>query len=625
MYRASLLIAAFLVLLVACGKPADQPSEPAAVAPVAAQPGDANAAFDAAVEALSLGYFDENPEIATYFGAPEATAAGASSRLTQRDPAAEVARRARIETLLAGLKAVDASGLDQGRRTVRDSLATVLDGALAPARLVDYGVVTGEYGVWFLPYVLNHNSGVLVSTPALLDAQHTVKSAADAENYVKRLEALGPTIDGALEKMRADVERGAIPPDFIVERTLEVAAGFIATSAGENLLYAGFIEKLDAAGLQDTDSLKERAFAAVMNGVYPAYDRVRDYLAEIKPSALHDAGIWRLPNGEALYRAMIRHMTDTDLSADEIHRIGLDEVARIESEMDAILKREGYAEGTVGERMVALAEEERFTYPNTAEGKAAVLADIQNQLAGVNAALPQWFGTLPKYGVEVRAVPAFSEATAPGGYYDAPALDGSRPGIYWINLRDTAIWPKFSVPTLTYHEAIPGHHMQTAIALDQGQPLISNVLYSNASGEGWGLYSEYLAAEMGLYAGDPYGDLGRLRDELHRAVRLVVDTGMHARKWSREEAIDYMIAHEGSERSEAVSEIERYVVWPGQALGYKIGMLKILELRRDAREALGDRFDIRAFHDRLLQVSSAALPVIEAEIRRWIDERAVEN
>lgn len=625
MQRASLLIACSLILLAACGKPAEKPTEPAATEPVQAQSSDANAAFDAAIEALTLGYFEEHPEIATYYGAPEANAPGAQSRLTQRDPATEIARRARLETLLAGLKAVDASGLDEERRVVHDSLATVLDGALAPARLVDYGAVIGEYGVWFLPYVLNHNSGALVSVPALLDAQHTVKSAADAEGYVSRLEALGPMLDGALEKMRADVEKGAIPPDFIVERTLEVAAGFIETSAEDNLLYAGFAEKLAAGGLQDTDSLKERALAAVTNGVYPAYGRVRDYLAEIRPDAPHDAGIWRLPNGEALYRAMIRHMTDTDLSADEINQIGLGEVARIETEMDAIMKREGYGEGTVGERMVAMAKEERFTYPNTAEGKAAVLADIQKQLAGVNAALPNWFGTLPKYDVEVRAVPAFSEATAPGGYYDAPALDGSRPGIYWINLRDTAIWPKFSVPTLTYHEAIPGHHMQTAIALDQGQPLISNVLYSNASGEGWGLYSEYLAAEMGLYADDAFGDLGRLRDELHRAVRLVVDTGMHAKKWSREEAIDYMIAHEGSERSEAVSEIERYVVWPGQALGYKIGMLKIIELRRDAQNALGDKFDIRAFHDRLLQVSNAALPVIEAEIRRWIGEQAGDN
>lgn len=616
------LLAVFLmfVALAACGKPAEETQKRAEATPPPVEKSDASAAFDAAVDALTRGYFDENPEIATYFGAPEDIAPGAAARLTERGVENEPARRAQMESLLAGLKAVDPAGLDKRRRVIHNSLVTVLDGALAPARLVDYGAVMSGYGVWFLPYAVNHNSGPLVSVPSLLDAQHTVKTAADAQTYIARLEGFGPMLDGALEKMRADVEKGAIPPDFIVERTMGVIDGFVGVAPEENLLYAGFAKKLDDAGLDGEGALKKRAAEAVINVVYPAYSRVGAYLAEIRPNAPHDAGIWRLPEGEALYRAMIRHMTDTDLTPDEIHQIGLDEVARIESEMDAILKREGYGEGTVGERMVKMGEEQRFRYPNTAEGKAAILADIKGQLAGVEAVLPQWFGTLPKYEVEVRAVPAFSEETAPGGYYDAPALDGSRPGIYWINLRDTAVWPKFAVPTLTYHEAIPGHHMQTAIALDQGLPLVSNVLYSNASGEGWALYSESLAAEMGLYANNPYGDLGRLGDELHRAIRLVVDTGMHAKKWSREEAIDYMVAHEGTERSEAVSEIERYVVWPGQALGYKIGMLKILDLRREARAALGPEFDIRAFHDRLLQVSNAALPVIESEMRAWIEE-----
>lgn len=224
------------------------------------------------------------------------------------------------------------------------------------------------------------------------------------------------------------------------------------------------------------------------------------------------------------------------------------------------------------------------------------------------------------YDVQVRAIPVFSQESAPGGYYDKPSPDGSRPGIYWINLRDTAIWPSFKVPTLTYHEAIPGHHMQFAIAIAQDQPFIASALWSNPATEGWALYAEGLAAEMGLYADDPFDDLGRLQDEIHRAIRLVVDTGMHAMKWSREEAIDYMVANEGVEFSYAVSEIERYVVWPGQALGYKIGMLKIQELRRNAEVAFGDSFDVREFHDRILGVSSSALPVIEDEISAWISE-----
>lgn len=607
-----------LIALAACGEPAGT----APAAPPAPAQEEANAAFDAAIAALTRAYFDELPEIASYYGAPEAMAPGATARLNARDPGHEAARRARMEDHLAALRAIDGSALDQTRRVTHDSIVTILEGALIPARTVDYGAVLGEYGVWFLPYVINHNSGALVSTTSLLNAQHTVNSLADAQNYAARVEALESNIDGVLEKMRADVAAGAIPPDFIIERTVEMIDGFLGDEPEKNLLYAGFAQKVDAAGIESAEPVKARVLKAVSEGVYPAFGRVRAFLAEILPAAPHDAGVWRLPNGQALYDAMIRHMTDTTLTADEIHEIGLAEVARIGAEMDVILRREGYTEGTVGERMIQLGEEGRFLYPNTDDGRAAVLADIQRQIDGVNAVLPQWFGKLPKYGVEVRAVPKFSEATAPGGFYDAPALDGSRPGIYWINLRDTAVWPKYTVPTLTYHEAIPGHHMQTAVALDQNLPLIANVLYSNAAGEGWGLYAEYLAAEMGLYASDPFGDLGRLGDEMHRAVRLVVDTGMHAKKWSREQAIDYMRAKEGNDLSEVVSEIERYVVWPGQALGYKIGMLKILELRRDAQATLGEDFDIRAFHDEVLKVSNAALPVIESHIRGWIDEKA---
>jgi uncharacterized protein (DUF885 family) len=217
-------------------------------------------------------------------------------------------------------------------------------------------------------------------------------------------------------------------------------------------------------------------------------------------------------------------------------------------------------------------------------------------------------------------VPAFSQDSAPGGYYDAPALDGSRPGIYWINLRDTAIWPKYAVPTLTYHEAVPGHHLQGAIALGLDAPLLANILYSNAYGEGWALYAEALAQEMGLYDGDPYGDLGRLQDELHRAVRLVVDTGLHAKRWSREQAIAYMIETEGVHPKEAESEIERYVVWPGQALGYKIGMLKIQSLRERAKETLGSKFDIKDFHDVVLTGGPVPLSVLETRIDQWIAE-----
>ena len=576
-------------------------------------------AFDAAVDALTLAYFDEMPEMASYVGAPPDLAPGAATRLSDRTPSGDAARRARMQVEYERLAAVAPDGLDRTRALQRESVLTLLDAALAPARLVSYGSFLGEYGVWFTPYALWQNGGVAVSIPGILEAQHQISTATDAEAYLQRLSAYARMIDGATAKLKADAEEGVIPPDFVIDKTRAVFAAFAAPAPAGNVLASSFAKKLGDAGIADAASLSARAIAIIETEIYPAGGRAIAALEAIRPAATHDAGIWRLPQGEALYAALIRQMTDTDLSASEIHEIGLAEVARILGEMDVILKAQGYAQGTVGERMRALAAEPRFFYPNTDEGRAQILKDIAGQLAAVDALAPEWFGALPKYAVEVRAVPAFSEASAPGGYYDSPALDGSRPGIYWINLRDTAIWPKYAVPTLTYHEAVPGHHFQNAIALGQDQPLILSVLYSNAFGEGWALYAEALAAEMGLYDSDPFGNLGRLQDELHRAIRLVVDTGMHAKRWSREQAIDYMATTEGAHPLEVESEIERFAVWPGQALGYKMGMLKIKALRKEAEAALGPKFDIRAFHDLVLKDGAVPLPVLEKSIRTWIE------
>lgn len=590
--------------------------EIAAVAAVAQE--EAGEAFDALVADVTRAYFAEIPETATYYGAPaDLAGADANSRLNARSPAAETARRSAMEAQLAALK-ISRAGLDEPRTLIADTLIAQLDGAIGPSRVADYGSVFNVYGFWFTPYAVLHNSGPLVDVPNLMEAQQAVASAADAEAYLARLAAFGPMIDEILAKAKADAALGVAPPDFILTKIQNVIDNFSKMPAAENVLVASFAKKLKDASVPDAEALVARATALVDGGVYPAERRLFGYLDEQKKTAAHDAGVWRLPNGPALYQAMIRHMTDTTLTADEIHQIGLDEVARIVAEMDTLLKAEGLAAGPVGARMAMLAEDPRFFYPNTEEGKAKILADIAAQVKKVNELAPQWFGTLPKYDLQVRAVPAFSQESAPGGYYDSPALDGSRPGTYWINLRDTAIWPKFAVPTLTYHESIPGHHFQNAIALGEDAPLILAAMSSNAFGEGWALYAEALAKEMGLYDSDPFGDLGRLQDELHRAVRLVVDTGMHARKWSREQAIDYMASTEGVHPSEAVSEIERYAVWPGQALGYKIGMLRIQAIRREAEAALGDKFDIRAFHDEVLKYGAVPLPIFEANIRRWI-------
>ena len=619
MRRPLTLLAFASLALVACAGPAPIASGTgAAPAPATAEADTAAAQFDAAVDALAKGYFRAVPEGATYNGVPDALAPGAGARLNDRSPAGEASRTAEMETLLAALKAVPTAALDENRRRVQATLVTVLDGALAPGRLVDYGTSFGAYGLWFLPYAVNQISGPTLDVPNLLGSQHSVTDVAQARAYLARLEAFPDILDGTLETLRHDVAAGVIPPDFVIDKSRAVIAAFVGKPAADHALVASFRARLGAAKVDGADDFAEQAEALVADGVLPAYRRIDAYLARIRPQAPHDAGIWRLPNGDALYRAMIRQMTDEDRDPAEVHRIGLAEVERIGAEMDALLRAQGYTEGTTGERMQKLGLEQRFLYANDDTGRAAIMADIQSQLAGVRAVLPRWFGTLPKHEVEVRRVPAFSEASAPGGYYDPPSPDGSRPGVYSINLGNPAAMPRFALPTLTYHEAIPGHHLQMAIAIDQDIPPIANALYSNPSGEGWALYTEALAKEMGLYDADPFGDLGRLQAEMHRAVRLVVDTGMHAMKWSREQAVDYMMEHEGAERGFVEAEIERYAVWPGQALGYKLGMLKLQALRAEAEAALGDRFDIRGFHDRVLRVSSFALPVIEADVRAWI-------
>jgi uncharacterized protein (DUF885 family) len=600
-----------LVLLTACG-PRDEATTPAADAR------SAEAAFDAAVQKMTVAYFSHVPEAATQLGIPEQDVPGTGDRMMDRSVDGNAARNRALEAALVELNAVDAESLSPDRRRTHAVLTTLFDGALAPSRVVDYGTTAGAWTLWYIPYSIVQNSGPTVDIPNFLSSQQPVGNAAEAEAYLMRLANVREALDGALESYKYGVQQGAIPPDFIVEKSLAVVEAFIEPPAGKNSLYVTFADKLEAAGIENAEDYADRALEIIDAEVIPAYQRIANYLSEIRGSAPHDAGIWRLPDGEALYAAMIRHMTDSNLSADDVHRTGLDEVERITLEMDEILRSAGYTEGTVGERMQQLNVEERFLYSNDAEGKAKLLNDVRAQVEGMYAVLPDWFRKLPKHAVEVRPVPEFSQNSAPTGYYNPPAPDGSRPGYYFINLRDTALHPSWTLPTLSYHEAVPGHHLDGATAMELEVPQVVKALWSNTSGEGWALYAEQLAAEMGMYADDPFGDLGRLQAELHRAVRLVVDTGMHAKKWSRERAIDYMVGVEGLDEATATSEIERYAVWPAQALGYKLGQLRIVALREEAKQALGDAFDIRDFNQTVLDVASTPLPFIEYTVRDWI-------
>ncbi len=336
-------------------------------------------------------------------------------------------------------------------------------------------------------------------------------------------------------------------------------------------------------------------------------------------SARSQSGIWAQPNGAKYYEDAVRMLGDTDLTPAQIHQLGLDEVQRILKQMDTILKLQGMNDGTVGQRMTTLNDDSQFLYEDSDAGRKQLLDDLNGYIEGISNRMDEQFATRPKYAVEVRKFPKSREESAPGGMYTNPPIDGSQPGIYWINLRDIKANPKFDLKTLTYHEAIPGHHWQIALNLEQESlPLLRRIAPYNAYTEGWALYSEKVAAEMGMYKDDPFSDLGRLKAELFRAVRLVVDTGLHYKKWTREQAIKYMAETTGTVESDVVAEIERYMVWPGQALGYKLGMINILRLRDKARKQLGDKFDIKAFHDLILLGGAVPMSVLNGKVEEWI-------
>lgn len=480
--------------------------------------------------------------------------------------------------------------------------------------------VAGERFTWH-GYPVNQLFGVQSSLPDFMVNIHHLGGPRDAQHYVARLAQFDTKFDQLLEDLALREQQGILPPQFAVTKVLYEMRGFVADEPTQNILYTSFAERI--AGLESIDEpmrqqLLDAVQAEIATTVYPAYQKLIAYLEMLDEKVSENHGVWALPDGDAYYAHALKTNTTTDMTADEIHRIGVAEVARIEREMDLLLRAEGYTEGTVAERMLALNEEQRFLYPNTDAGREQILADYTALIEETMVEMPEWFGRLPVAEVEVRRVPPFKEETAPGAYYQGPALDGSRPGVFYVNLRDLNELPKYSMRTLTYHEAVPGHHFQTALQSEmKGVAQFRRLLGFSAFSEGWALYSERLAKEIGFHE-DPYDDLGRLKDEMMRAVRLVVDTGIHAQRWSREQAIEYMASKTGMLEADVVTEIERYFVMPGQATAYKVGMIKILALRERARRELGERFDIRAFHDVVLGTGDVPLEILEREVERWI-------
>ncbi len=480
--------------------------------------------------------------------------------------------------------------------------------------------VEGERFMWH-GYPVNQMFGVQSNLPDFMANIHHLGGLRDAKHYIVRLSKFDTKFEQLLEDLELRESKGILPPQFVVTKVLDEMRGFSSGQPQENILYTSFVDrvsKIDSIDAETRERLQRDVIAEIEKTVYPAYGKLIAYFEALDDKVSENYGVWALPDGDAYYRHQLKVFTTTDMSADEIHRIGLEEVSRIEAEMNAILQSQGYIDGSVAERMLALNEEERFLYPNTDEGREQILADYAKLIDEIMAEMPQYFGRLPVAEVEVKRVPEFKQETSPGAYYQGPALDGSRPGVFFVNLRDLKELPRYSMRTLTYHEAVPGHHFQTALQTELGGvPQFRKLLGFSAYSEGWALYTERFAWEIG-FQDDPFDNLGRLKDEMMRAVRLVVDTGIHEKRWSRERAINYMLSKTGMVETDVVAEIERYFVLPGQATAYKVGMIKILQLRERAKERLGERFNISEFHDVVLGNGDIPLAILERQVDAWI-------
>ncbi|MBE1525692.1 uncharacterized protein (DUF885 family) [Sphingopyxis sp. OAS728] len=578
-------------------------------AALAAAPDSEGARLTAIYERVYDMLVDQDPEFATSLGLDKGDRAAAKAKLADRSP--------------AGIK----KGHDLYRTGLKE-LKTIDPKKLSGMDLVNYETFRGpwedyvkaydsfSYGLhsWPEPHPVTQLSGTYRSIPDFLVNQHSIANAADAEAYLSRCADFAVQLDNETGRIKADHAAGIIPPDFVIDRTLALFDKIWAPTPDANILTTNLKTKT----AEIPGDWAKRCAAIVEGKIYPAMRRQAAELTAVRPRATHDAGVWRLPKGDEYYAYALRFATTTGMSAEEVHKLGLDRMAALTARADAIFKAQGMSKGTVAERMRALGKDPRFLYPNTDKGKADLIAKLNEQIQEMQRRLPEAFGRLPKAKCDIRRVPPEIEAGAPGGYYQIPALDGSRPGAYYINLRDTAENPSWTLPTLTYHEATPGHHHQIALAQEaEGIPRLRRLPAYSVYTEGWGLYAEQLADEMGVYANDPWGQLGYLQSYMFRAARLVVDTGLHHYRWSREKAIAYYNDSLGTPEGSNVTEIERYCVWPGQATSYMVGQTRWVAIREKAKAALGDKFDLRGFHDTALSAGAMPISVLESVIDRW--------
>jgi uncharacterized protein (DUF885 family) len=469
--------------------------------------------------------------------------------------------------------------------------------------------------------VISQLTGSYQNVPDFLDSQHKVETRADAEAYVARLEAFARNVDLEVEHARADAGRGVVPPDFIIDKTLTQTRA-LRSQRGER---ADLVQSLvRRAREKNIDGDWARQATAIVDGrLAAALDRQLALLTELRRGAGPNPAASRLPGGGTFYAQCLRYHTSTGMTPDEVHETGLRQLAELGAQAEPLLRAEGLTQGSVGARITALGRQERHLYPNTDAGRTQIIADLTAWMNRIRARMPDYFATIPRSRMEIKRVPEAIQLGAPRGYAQGPSLDGSRAGAFYINLRDTRSWPKWALPTLNHHEAVPGHLWQGSIAIEnESIPLLHRNIGIAAYGEGWGLYAEQLADEMGMYADYQVGKLGMIQSFMYRSARLVTDTGMHAKGWSREQAIRFFMDNVGLDELSSTSEIERYVVWPGQACSYKIGHNEFVRLREEARRQLGDRFDLKSFHDAVLLNSDMPLEVLATVVADWTRSRA---
>jgi uncharacterized protein (DUF885 family) len=551
-----------------------------------------------------------SPESATSLGIDTGARAALRSRLADRSQAGQDKLAAALRADLARAEAVDVKSLTHSTRTsvevVKSAYRVALEGFAQP-----YGDVA--VGGWRnTPYVVIQNVGAYLDVPRFLDSDHPVKNAADAEAYLARLESHAVQLDGELVRLKAAAGKGLIAPAFLIDKATNQMTLSVQGARGGG----GLVESLERRTKEIPGDWTARARAIAQQKIAPALERQLAELTAQRTKATMDAGMWARPHGPEFYSWALRASTTTTMTPDEIHQMGLDQVAELHGRMDVILKNLGYSRGTVGARMTALSNDPRYKFAEGDPGRAEIMAFIQERLKIIRAQLPRAFRTMVRGNLEVKRLPPEEEPGAPGAYGGAGSIDGSIPGKFWINLRTTDLHRKYDLPDLAHHEAIPGHVWQGEYS--NQLPLIRAQLAFNAYSEGWALYAEQLADELGVYDDFVVGRLGYLQSLAFRAIRLVVDTGIHHKRWTREQAVRYFVETNGSKPEEVASEVDRYCSWVGQACGYKIGHTEIVRQRSRAQKALGSRYDLRDFDDAVVKGGNVPMDVLAKNIDEYI-------